>query len=430
MDQSLLVNGVHLALAAAGFGSILLASRSARFATWLWPLTIGASAIVAVFLFFVSDPGTIFEDFRKAYWVAGAALAHPPHNLEHVFEKNIMGFVNLPIVALIFAPFGMLDQRLAGALAAIPGGLAVLYSWHALGKICRMNSTERALLLFAFASFGPLIHSLRQGNMSHVVLALLLWGAVRVQSKPNHAGAAMALATLIKPPLALVGVYFVARQQWKVVVAFSAALAAIGALSILIFGWQLHVVWFDNCIRPFLQGVIASYNAQSLPATMARLENGPSVFADWTPYTLSPGARAMQIALSLAILASAVWGSLGVARAQFDLEFAMVLLLICLLSSLTWSHYYVWMLPALALLYKYTRPDEAPEFRPFLVAAYVFSAPAEFLSVPMREGDYPLASIFTSHMFIGGLIAFAALVGIRRRVASPGTPAALSESVS
>lgn len=428
MYQSLIINGGHLALATAGAGAIVCASRSPHYSRFLWPVAIAASTIVALFLFFVSDPGTIFEDFRKAYWVAGSALVHPPHNIDHVFDNNLMGFVNLPIVALLFAPFGLFDERFAGVLEAIPGALAVIYSWWALCNLCGMNKEERALTLLAFASFGPLIHSIRQGNSSHFLLAVLLWGLLRAGSKPGRAGAAMALAALIKPPLALLGVYYVLRRQWRLVAAFSATLAALGALSVFIFGWQLHVVWYENSIRPFMNGAVAGFNAQSLPAALTRLELGPSTFWDWSAHTLSPPARAVQILASLGIIGAAIWASLGAAKSQVNLEFAMVLVLVCVLSSLTWSHYYLWMLPALALLFINTRPGAAPEFRPYLIAAFVLSAPAEFLSTPMREGAYPLASILVSHLLWGGLITFAAIVGVRRKLASAAAhgPAAVN----
>jgi alpha-1,2-mannosyltransferase len=105
-------------------------------------------------------------------------------------------------------------------------------------------------------------------------------------------------------------------------------------------------------------------------------------------------------------------------KAQIEIELALVLALICLISSLSWSHYFVWLLPGFAILFVRTgRQSDAPEFRWIFLAAFALAAPAQFLSVPMATGFYPGALLLTSHLAIAGIIVFALLCKLRSRAA-------------
>lgn len=423
MGESLLINGVHLVLTIAGFFIVSRIAEDERRAKLIWPVTLVASAIVAGFLFIVSDPGVPFEDFRKAYYQGGAALLAGHDAMAAMYASDVQGFVNPPIVAVFFAPFALLPEKIGATLFAALAGATMLYALDRIARIARIakfEQGERALFLFAAAAFGPLIHSLRQANTTHLLLALLVAGFLAVRgNKQWLAGLAYGVAALIKPPLAIFGIYYFLRGKWKVWAAGAATLVAAAVLSILLFGWEMNVAWYEACIAPFAGGVVAGFNAQSIAAGLIRFELGPEVLWNWDPFRPSPLMRAAILAANAAIVLAALW--LGwrarkAGRVDDFWEFSLVLTVACLVSTLSWSHYFLWLLPAFALLYALSRrgaPDA--DLRPWLVAAYALAAPAEFLSEPMRNGEIPLAMVWVSHLLIAGIITYALLWVTERR---------------
>ena len=82
------------------------------------------------------------------------------------------------------------------------------------------------------------------------------------------------------------------------------------------------------------------------------------------------------------------------------------------MSSLSWSHYYVWLLPAFVMAWKYAETDVV--MRGAVIVAFALCAPLEFLSWPMASGKLWLATNFlTSHLLAGGLLLLAVLLKIR-----------------
>jgi alpha-1,2-mannosyltransferase len=421
---SLGVNGAHLILAVAGFYVIQKVANPAKQDQRLWPVTLTLSALAATFLFFVSDPVYAFQDFRQAYWQAGATIWGGPQRLSGIFQTNVFGFVNLPIISYFFAPFGLLEERLAGVLFSIICGVALLYAWDATARMLSFDREQRALSLFALAVYGPLIHSLRQANASHLVLAMIVWALMCARAgRSLWSGAGFGFAALIKPPLLLIGAYFLLRGRWKIVLGGTAVLSAATVLSIAVFGWALHVVWYETCIKPFVGGVVVAFNAQSVASLFARFEVGPEMLWNWTPdvnwapYVPSSLTKAVIYIASLALIGMAFWACRK-GKAQIEIELALVLALICLISSLSWSHYFVWLLPGFAILFVRTgRESDTPEFRWIFLAAFALAAPAQFLSAPMATGIYPGTMLLTSHLAIAGIIVFALLCKLRSRAA-------------
>jgi alpha-1,2-mannosyltransferase len=300
---SLEVNGAHLILAVAGFYIIHKVASSNKQGQHLWSVTLTLSALTATFLFFVSDPVYAFQDFRQAYWQAGAAIWGGPQRLAGIFQTNVYGFVNLPI---FFAPFGLLPEKLSGVAFSLVCGPALIYAWDATARMLSFDREQRALSLFALAVYGPLIHSLRQANASHLVLAMIVWALMCARAGRSWwSGVGFGFAALIKPPLLLIGVYFFLRGRWKIVLAGTAVLAAATVLSIAVFGWALHVVWYETCIRPFFGGVVAAFNDQSIAAVFTRFELGTDVLYDWRPYVPSALTKAVIYIASLALIGMA-----------------------------------------------------------------------------------------------------------------------------
>jgi hypothetical protein len=420
MLQSLSYNLLHLALAVAGFALVATIARSRHADRWLWPGTIAASALMFATLLLLSDPATWFEDFRKAYWKGGAAVWQGPDALAGIFEQAALGFVNLPIVAVLFAPFGLFPEKIGAALFSLLAFCAIPYLWRAGSLMFGLTRTQSALAMFALAAFGPLAHSVKQGNTSHVLLALALWALMLVRGDRRvAAGLVLGLAALIKPPFLLFGVYFLFRRDWRVALGGASAIVGGAVLSLLIFGWELHVAWYQSCIEPFLGGVVAAFNAQSLASVFARYELGPSVLWNWEPHHVSAAVKAPAYVMSIVLVGLGAWASLIDARNRLERDVAVVLVLLCLVSTLSWTHYFVWLTPAFAVLMVASAEAHAPRWlRPSLIVAYALSAPMTFLSEPMRAARYPFTLELVSHLAAGALLTISLLFVVRFRDAA------------
>ena len=90
---------------------------------------------LTIMTFVVADPQYPFWDYRTAYYPAGKAVLDDPASLGGADGEGVNGFVNLPIVAYLFAPFSMLSLRYAIGLFTVCGLAVTLWRgccWLAL----------------------------------------------------------------------------------------------------------------------------------------------------------------------------------------------------------------------------------------------------------------------------------------------------------
>ena len=420
--QSLIVNGLHLAGAIIGFLVIYRLSSPAEPQWRLWPFTLLSGAGMATFIFMSSQPALeyLFWDFRYCYWLAGNLIWQGPAALSGAYDGVL--FVNIPIVAYLFAPFGLLDPMPASIVFTALGFVAAWYIWKLLVRMFELNRRESALLCFALCVFGPLVYVLKVGNTSHFMLVLLLVGLLMARSgKDLSAGALFGIATVIKPSLLLIGVLYFLRGRWLVVAGGAAVVTGSALLSLLVFGWDMHVYWYETAIQPFLSDPVLAFSNQALGGMVARFESENLDLVNFAPYEISPFGKLITQALTLTLIAGmvfAVWRSgrfLRVANQDMELEVLMLLALSLSISALSWPHYHIWLLPAIVLLWTRTRRGEplAPLRWP-TVATFTLLAGTVFVSHSMTLGRFgPLSNFIVSHWLWGALGALI-LLGIVR----------------
>lgn len=410
------------AMTGAGL-AIIAAHRRGLAGARLVALGAALGAPIALFTFLVSDTVWAFEDFREAYWKAGAAVWDGPGALRPMLERGIDGFVNLPIVAYLFAPFGLMSPRLASlaflALGVIAMGVSVLL----LVRLFRLGSRETALSLVGLAGFGPLLYSAREGNTSHILIALLLLALLMMRRNRDFAaGVVLGLAALIKLPLLLTGVFFLLKGRLRIVAGGAALLLGAAAASLAVFGWDMHVLWYEACIAPFGRDPMAAFNVQSIAATLAKLQLGAGSLNDWTPHMLHPAWRIAAQAVNLALVAALAWVALRGRSDQdaqtLEAEFLAVIVLACLLSPLSWSHYYVWLvLPAAFLLGRLAAGELSSRARLLLGLAWLGACPAIFWYEPK---GYGLIAVLANLHLLASALAIYGLILAWRGSRSPG----------
>jgi hypothetical protein len=371
----------------------------------------------------ISEPAILFSDFFKAYYSAGeAVLADEVASLYR--EGAEVTFVNMPIMAFLFAPLARLDDVDAAWIFLALGLSAALASWALLVRIGRYRASSAALLAFIFLINGPMVNSLREGNTTHfllllLTLALLLWRA----GWDYSAGLVLGFCALFKLPLLLLGAYVLLRRRWSIVAGGATMAALVIGFSLWIFEPAIHIAWYRVCVEPYMLGVIPAFNVQSIDAFLLRLSTGAALLQDWAPMPLPLLYRVLRTILLLTIYGTAVsliWRAgrreppprvTGALSTRDLTEFSLVLTIALVSSPLAWTHYYLllllpWSLYQGSLL---SLPDDA------LSRSLMWSALA-LISLPVLMPDLPpglaaelVARTVVSMWLLGGLLMLIAL---------------------
>jgi hypothetical protein len=361
-------------------------------------------------------------DFDKAYYEAGRKVLSSPATL---YDAEIVDFVNLPVVALPFVPLAHLPPTSARLAFNVLGVVAVLLAAGWFSRRAGLGAAAQTSVVALLVLNGPLHYSFGLGNLTHVLLPLLL--AVFLAERAGRqasAGALLALAALVKIPLLVLALHFALRARWRALGAFAATLGGAALVSLAWFGFDLNRTWFERCIRPFAGGPLAAFNVQSVDGFLARLltQGGRH---DWSPVAVEPGYQAVRLAL-LGLLAVPVifvcWPRRGARVPDGTLDLSIVLTLALLVSPISWTHYYLFLLLPLWLLAGGWL--EAPPGRGWraLTAAAALLVSLPVLETPGRSGRVlhavHRATAYSPH-FVGGVLLWGALLAARRTATRP-----------
>lgn len=147
----------QMAAVACGIVAIQSWPKTGRPAPVLWVGVMTGCLVLAILTFAVVDPQYPFWDYRSAYYPAGKAVLNDPGSLAALMGKGVNGFVNLPIVAYLFAPFSILSLRYAIGLFTLVGLATTAVAWRLLVGLAGLKGAERWLLLLLFVANGPLL---------------------------------------------------------------------------------------------------------------------------------------------------------------------------------------------------------------------------------------------------------------------------------
>jgi hypothetical protein len=426
--KSLLIYALHLVSLAAGVWVLwrTMPRGDLNLSNALTPLAL--SGAMGLFLLIVSEPHSLLQDFRDAYYAGGASLQAGPQGLRPEIEKGVDGFVNLPIVAYLFWPWGLMPVIWASALFSLVGAACVLATWWLLVRLASLDTRQAAILLFLFSANGPLIYGFKEGNVSHILLLLFVTSLSWLRNNREFAaGLLLGFTAVIKPPLFLLGIYFLARRRWRVACGIALTCVAAGLLSLSVFGWDLHQRWYELCIRPYSDHPLAAFNVQSLQAFVLRLQVGPKGWLDWRPVPFegafgvwSTGLVAFVVAAVVLALAMPVsrHASTGQRQSLLEIEFMMILALICIISPISWSHYHAWFLLPFALFVAQRDPfwsSRTARAAGWLGVA-LLSGPVIRVLWPERLAPSLYAHLSVSLLLIGSVLWLVLLGSLRVRM--------------
>lgn len=385
-------------------------------------LVLGLGAVgLCLWTWTLSEPSVPFSDFNVAYYPAGSAIIEDlPRLFRRCWDTPVCGFVNIPIVALLFTPFSLLTLRHAQwlfvALSLVGLVVTVLLLWSMTDR----DRSRRWAILLLFAMNGPLVYSLKEGNLTHGALLVLVAGLVCLdRGWERSAGACFALAAIIKLPLLLFGVYFVGMRQWRAAFGYGLTLATISALSLWYAGLASHVAWYREVIQPLSDKGLTAFNVQSIEGVLLRLQDDARLY-DWTPVAVSPDIRmagrlgaALLVGLSCLVFLRRP-GTRH--REAMYVELSMVVCLALLISPISWTHYYLFLLLPLSLYAgnRLPMPDRGGWLAAVVVATGLLTPPVTFAEGAVSRGL--LEKLLLSHYVLGALLLWGVLAATRWRM--------------
>ena len=283
---------LHFLVAIAGMAAIVRLARKQALPAgvmpgrdlpvWFFLLGVLAIAVFEAVSFKASSPPDPLWDFLNAYYPAGkAALHHDLAMLRGLIGKGTSGFVNIPVVAYLFAPFALFPPKIAAALYTLIGMPVTVIAWFLLVRAFKLELRERWLLAFLFLVNGPLLNGIKFGNLIYFILCALAGGLVLVrEGRSGAAGALLGVATVIKPPLALFGLFFLFGCDVRGVFGYTAVGVVTVLLSLLVFGLADNLKWFQICIVQYSHSWLSTFSVQSISAFVIWFR--PGIGIDYT----------------------------------------------------------------------------------------------------------------------------------------------------
>jgi hypothetical protein len=418
--------------------TLLTAGLARFFRKWQTALLISYGVLLgisAIFLWLSTEPNSkyLFTDFTQAYYVAGKRVLQEPGSLYQSGPGT--GFVNIPIVSLLFVPFVILNRDSAGLVMGVLSILATAITCYFFAYTMKLSKWGKVALVGLFALNGPLYYSIRMGNTTQFLLPLLMVAIIWLhRNRSFRSGVCIAIATIIKPPLFLLGAYFLLRQRWQAFFGFVFGIVSIVSASLLLFGINLHQSWYQARIAPFLGKPLGGYNVQSVNGFLIRLLADVNL-NNWEPHPVDWKFKVLRLLCFALLIGGTAWvlwrSEQPTSPQEENLELCSVLCLILIISPISWTHYYLLLLLPLSL---YVGGQlSVPRNR---LWAGTIATCAIFASFPVINTlpRTPLLRLFMekiliSHYFLAGVLLLSVLLYARWKMKAQKYSLRLEESI-
>jgi alpha-1,2-mannosyltransferase len=283
--------------------------------------------------------GQAWLDGRPLY--SGDAKFHTPIGLN-------LPFTYPPLAAIVFCPFAWLGMPAASvAITLITLALLLVSTLIVLTRLDVWNTTHvvpgpawlrrwwlTALIVAAAAIWlEPIKSNFAFGQINVVLMTLVIADCVPRRT-PWPRGLLLGLGIALKLTPAVFLLYFLLRRDRRAVLTSLASFAA-ATLAGFVLAWRDSWEYWTDTVRNTDRIGSASLNTnQNVAGTLARLGLGEHErFLPW-------------VAACLLVLALTVWAARRVLRAgEPTLAVICIALFGLVVSPVSWSHHWVWMLP-------------------------------------------------------------------------------------
>jgi alpha-1,2-mannosyltransferase len=312
--------------------SIGATSRS-RFAV-VAPYLLALSLLVRFGVTYLMPNGTNFIDLHV--YVDGSATMADGGLYDFVYHPVIpplpLQFTYPPFAGLVFYPLHFLPFPLVGLCWQL-GVVAALYCTAVLVlKMLRVPDPRMAMAWTALAIwFEPVRHVFELGQIGALLMLAVLF-AVHA-NRWWVCGLLVGLAAGVKLTPAVAGLYFVGARRWGAVLFSGVVFAATVLLSVVLGGAQARFYFTDLLGNADRVGVVGTPMNQSLRGVIGYLTGRDEGY----------GVVLVAAVVVTAVLTLLAWRRVGADDPLGRIVVVMVFGL--LISPISWTHHWVWMLP-------------------------------------------------------------------------------------
>jgi hypothetical protein len=268
----------------------------------------------------------------------------------------------------------------------------------------KLSRTQMALLAVTFFVFYPTLWAYQIGQLQ-IWIDLLFTAACAfwLSGRPAWAGIMIGLAATLKPQLAAFALWAIFWGQWPFLIGLTGVAAAIGLVSLAMFGLHNHLAYLDVLSFISRHGE-AYYPNQSINGLLNRLLfNGQSLEFDKNAFAPYNGIVAILTFAGVIAFLAIGCRSARKERAPDIFDFGTLAICVTVSSPIAWEHHYGVMLPLLAVALARLCVDPAYMQRryvmSFLIASWVLLA-NDFAFLTIFDGS--ALNILQSYQLAGG----------------------------
>ncbi len=392
------------------------------FLSFIYPLTLGKTSIL------YSDYGKFYHSQRMLiqgkniytpiYFIKNKKQTEPGHSILAAQEKQqkkpirLAGNLNPPFFTLISFPLAYLSYPHAllvwTFLSILAGYLSILLIQQKLEPHSIHSLSTCLLLLIGFTIFFPTFANLQFGQVSLLLLPLLVLGwRTAHDQKSTKTAIFLGLATSLKPFISLFFFYFLIRKEWRALSLFILTILICGLINTAFFGIDIYYPYYQACHQ--IAWAASSWNV-SIYGFLLRLIGGPEAN---TPLFPLPGLFSFAYPFLSALLIGALLWFLrplpGMDRQKkTDLDFSMTLVAMLLLSPLGWLYYFPFLSIPLLILWDFSKKGIYPIILPLLLATFLLLCNIPIPLIPTNE----IKTNNVVPVFLGSSLYFSVLIGL------------------
>lgn len=314
----------------------------ARYGGWVRVavLLAGLAALAGYVLPGLPAPGAHWPLWDVyVYWWGGHQVAHGlPLYAPHARHS----FTYPPFAALLFAIGGPATTTPLKAVLTVGSiGALVALCWLSLGAAGVRRRPETVFAVTALALLAwPVTYTLHLGEVNLILAAMVGADLLRRGDGGWWQGIATGLAAAIKLTPLIFVVYLLLTRRIRAAIVAAATFAATIAVGAALLPTQSRVFWLDGVfLKASRIGNPANPSNQSLAGALARLAGNLGAVRPWW--------LAAAVVTGLAGLAVATWAHRRGHRLAGVAACGVTGLLV---SPVSWTHHWVWVVPLLVLL--------------------------------------------------------------------------------
>lgn len=305
-----------------------------------WPAALALTLSVATRLAwtYLVPNGANFVDLH-VYLGGAAALDQPGTLYSYVYAEQTpdfpLPFTYPPFAALLFYPLSKLPFGFAAFCWQL-GTIAALYGVVRVSqKLIGRGGHRQAMLWTAVGIWTePLRSTFDYGQINVVLVLGILWAAY--SSRWWVSGLLVGLAAGVKLTPAISGLYFLGMRRWRTAAFAAVVFVATVGVSIAVIGQQARYYFTDLLGDAGRVGPIGTSFNQSWRGGISRILGHD---AGYGPLVLA----GIAVTAALAVLA---WRSLARSDECDRLGPLLIVELFgLLLSPISWTHHWVWLVP-------------------------------------------------------------------------------------